>query len=331
MIKKCLLVLSLALLSLPLRASLLSDLYRVEASASGNQQQDQQQAFELLILRLTGDPTSKDAPLLVKAGNNIQPYIQQFSYREDSISVLFNEAKINQLLMQAQLRLWGKQRPDIVLWYASEQDFNRRLLADSSQQSWLENGRKQAALLGLPIRLPVMDLEDTMALSVNDVWGGFDGPLLAASQRYAAPLVLSFRQYPQANQWQIQWRLLDSQSQTVLDNGVVQAPLEQVAVAAMNDVGARLAERYGVVLSQGEQAATLVSFAQIHSMNQYVELERFLYQQPSVAHLTLHQVKQDVFTFEVELLSPWEDLKAALDIAPRLQADETRSKYYHFQ
>lgn len=331
MIRKWLLVLSLAVVMLPVQASLQEELYRVEAQATGDTQQDQQQAFELLVLRLTGEQASNANPLVAKARANINPYIQQFAYRDDAISVLFNEAKVNQLLMQAQLRLWGKQRPDIVLWYANEQNFNRELLADSAQQDWLDAGRQQALLLGLPVRLPVMDLEDSMAVSVNDVWGGFDGPLYAASERYSVPLILSFRQYPQGQNWQIQWRLLDSASQVQLDSGQVQAPLAGVSAAAMSAVSASLAERYGVILGENADEAMLVSFANITSMNKYVELERFLNQQPSVARVTLHNVKQDTFTFEVQLLSPWEDLKSSLDIAPRLQADETRTKYYYYQ
>ncbi|MDO6687969.1 MULTISPECIES: DUF2066 domain-containing protein [unclassified Agarivorans] len=331
MIKKWLLILSLAFVFFPVSAAQQNDLYRIEASATGDNKQDQQHAFELLMLRLTGDASSSSNALVAKAKGNINPYIQQFSFGDDMISVLFNESKVNQLLMQAQLRLWGKQRPNIILWYANEQNFNRDLLADSSQKEWLQQSRQQAQLLGLPIRLPVMDLEDSMAVNVNDVWGGFDGPLYTASERYATPLVLSFRQYPQGQSWQIQWRLLDGTSQVQLDSGQVQASLEQVGAEAMSAVSASLAARYGVVLGEGEAEASLVSFANVTSINKYVELERFLNQQPSVASVTLHHVQHDIFTFEVQLLSPWEDLQASLDIAPRLQADELRAKYYYFQ
>ncbi|MGY5450090.1 DUF2066 domain-containing protein [Agarivorans sp. MS3-6] len=331
MIKKWLLGLVIALVLLPVQAAQQNDLYRIEAAANGTNKEDQQQAFELLLLRLTGDSSSKSNPLVAKAKANIDPYIQQFSYRDQKISVLFNEAKVNQLLMQAQLRLWGKQRPNIVLWYANEQDFNRQLLADSDQQDWLQNAREQAELLGLPIRLPVMDLEDSMALSVNDVWGGFDGPVYRASERYSAPLILSFRQYPQGSHWQIQWRLLDSNAQTQLDSGVVQGTLAEVSTSAISAVTEKLAERYGVMLGENADEAILVSFANITTISQSVELERFLNQQPSVASIMLHKVQHDVFTFEVQLLSPWQDLKSSLDIAPRFQADETKAKYYYFQ
>ncbi|WP_432463634.1 DUF2066 domain-containing protein [Agarivorans sp. QJM3NY_33] len=331
MIKQCWLVLSLALVFLPVEASQQNDLYRVEAVASGDNKQDQQQAFELLLRRLTGDSASHSNPLVVKAKKNITPYIQQFSFAEQHISVLFNEAKVNQLLTQAQLRLWGKQRPDILLWYASEQNFNRQLMADSAEQSWFVHGRQQAQLLALPIRLPVMDLSDSMALSVNDVWGGFDGPLYTASARYNTPLILSFRQYPQGQNWQIQWRLLDSANQVQLASGQVQAPLEEVAAAAMDAVSASLAERFGVALGESTDEAIVLSFANITGMNKYVDLERFLNQQPSVASVTLEQVNHDTFTFRVQLLSPWQDLKSSLDISPRLQVDDIRDKLYYFQ
>ena len=48
----------------------------------------------------------------------------------------------------------------------------------------------QTQAMGLPVSLPLMDLDDNMAVTATDVWGRFADPVLKASQRYGAEMVV---------------------------------------------------------------------------------------------------------------------------------------------
>jgi hypothetical protein len=58
---------------------------------------------------------------------------------------------------------------------------------------------------GLPIVLPLLDLQDMGAVTFTDVWGGFDDRVLAASQRYRADAVLIGRVRPDLIGTTVEW------------------------------------------------------------------------------------------------------------------------------
>jgi hypothetical protein len=57
---------------------------------------------------------------------------------------------------------------------------------------------------GLPVSFPLLDTIDLQNLSFSDIWGGFDDPLIAASERYEADAILVGRiraASSQRNRW----------------------------------------------------------------------------------------------------------------------------------
>jgi hypothetical protein len=61
---------------------------------------------------------------------------------------------------------------------------------------------------GLPITLPLLDLEDMNQIEFADVWGGFEQSLLPASTRYGADAVLVGRIRVTQFGQEVEWLLL---------------------------------------------------------------------------------------------------------------------------
>lgn len=61
--------------------------------------------------------------------------------------------------------------------------------------------------MGLPVSIPLMDLDDNMAVNATDVWGRFADPILKASQRYGAEMVVLGKLTPEGDKWSIDWGL----------------------------------------------------------------------------------------------------------------------------
>ncbi len=86
----------------------------------------------------------------------------------------------------------------------------RRILPDQSSDGWAAALRTQAQAMGLPVSIPLMDLDDNMAVNATDVWGRFADPILKASQRYGAEMVVLGKLTPDGKEegkWSIDWGL----------------------------------------------------------------------------------------------------------------------------
>lgn len=311
--------------ALPLRA----ELFQVEAPATGVAVEDQQAAFDLLLLRLTGDPATRSLPVIAKARGNISPFVQQFSYSDDSISVRFNSQMVGQLLTQAEVRQLGQHRPAVLMWYAVEQGFNRSLLSEAQQAEMMAELNEQTAELALSLQWPILDLQDTAIVDVNDVWGSFDRNIYQASERYSSPLIMTVKQFPVSDgSLQLQWRLLDAQARTQLASGQAQGDSQVAADQLSSQLLQAMVERYGVVLNEASGESVLLSFSGLRSLNRMVSLESYLNQQPAVARVQLHSLQGETVTYRVELLSPWQDLQTALSVDEQFEVDQENPSQY---
>src|SRR5258706_15949695 len=61
---------------------------------------------------------------------------------------------------------------------------------------------------GLPVTLPLLDVQDLRAVTFADVWGGFEDRVAAASARYRADALLIGRVRPGLIGNQIEWLLV---------------------------------------------------------------------------------------------------------------------------
>ena len=90
----------------------------------------------------------------------------------------------------------------------------------------LRGGRTNA---GLPIALPLLDLEDMTAVTFADVWGGFDEPVQRASTRYRADATLIVGVRPGAFGNEVQCLLLKDGGRNTLAGVSLQQCLDGVA------------------------------------------------------------------------------------------------------
>jgi len=63
-----------------------------------------------------------------------------------------------------------------------------------------------ASARGVSLLFPLFDLEDTSGISTSDVWAGFKEPVLEASHRYQADVILTGRLIKTLpTLWEAQW------------------------------------------------------------------------------------------------------------------------------
>lgn len=171
-------------LPLVVSAAQVTDLYQGKAPTSGDMTAAQSQALGDVLVKVTGKRDILTQPDVVKALAAPADYVQQYSYQDiGSVKFLkadFNVAKVNALVGQSKFALLGPVRPQVAIWLVVDEG-ERRILPDQSGDGWSEALRTQTQAMGLPVSLPLMDLDDNMAVNATDVWGRFADPVLQAS------------------------------------------------------------------------------------------------------------------------------------------------------
>ncbi|MFM2482305.1 DUF2066 domain-containing protein [Celerinatantimonas sp. YJH-8] len=312
------------------------DPYQLQIPSSGQLDQDQQQAFKQLIVRVTGSDQALTNPVIEKAESKAGNYLQQYAYLQQNgqsmISVQFNRLQIEKVLTEAKVRFWGVQRPLMVIWDVKEHDGQRDFVADGSDEG--DVLRQQAQQYALPVLLPVMDLDDSMVIRTSDVWGGFTAPVIQASHRYAADIALLIKQYADVDKTQIlDWQLLDLRTSQSLGSGQ-QRSLElgqNIQADMWAAVADALAAHFAVVRSDTLGERIELTFTQVNDFSEYHQIDTFLSTQPSVGTSQLIAVSGHDYTFSVQLLSQWQELKNALDLTGEFKVDPQNPYLYQYQ
>lgn len=237
----------LALFGLSVQAETLTGLYQVREPVSGEgteaRAQATQNALSTLVVRLTGDPKAPQSAGLAGLRKDPQQIISQFGFEAgppETVLVDFDPGSTDRALRQAGLALWGSNRPAILGWWLNDSVGGSSLVGDG--QSSAEPLRRAAQHRGLPLRLPMGDLNEQLVATAKNLEGTDPAPLREASERYAADALLAVHATEGEGKWQGTWRLwLGDQREQGKVEGANQAAL---ADAVMLAVSTRLAPRF---------------------------------------------------------------------------------------
>ncbi|AJE20750.1 DUF2066 domain-containing protein [Azotobacter chroococcum] len=286
-----LLLLCLSLLSLPALAEQLGGLYQVREPVASQQpaarDQALQRALDTLLVRLTGKPEVLQNPALAAVRQDPQQLILKYGYEGQALVVDFDPASTQGQLRQAGLPLWGANRPSLLVWWLNEAGGTAQLVGDGQDSA--QPLRDAAQYRGLPLRLPMADLDEQLVATPENLASG--AGLEGVSGRYGANAMLSVRARQEGDKWLAQWHLSadGGQSQGTAEAADSTALADAVMLAASE----RLAERF-----MGKQEATERLTLQVGGANlaRYAELERTL--EPFGARL--RRVEGDRLVYQLE-------------------------------
>lgn len=266
----------LALISATALAENVSGLYQVREPVTGPGAEARTaatvKALDTLVQRLTGDPKAVQSPALAELRKDPQQIINQVGSEAgppESVVVEFDPGSTERALRKAGLALWGSNRPSILGWWLNDTVEGSNLVGDG--QASAQPLRRAAQHRGLPLRLPLADLQEQLVANAKQVEASDPAPLREASERYGADALLAVHAQEADGKWQGKWQLwLGDQREQGTAEGADQAAL---ADAVMMAVSSRLAPRY--VTRPGASSQLQV---QVQGMNlqRYAELARVL-------------------------------------------------------
>ena len=135
---------------------------------------------------------------------------QQYRYERDSVGpglrlhMVFDPAALEALLRRHALPVWGRERPETLVWLAVD-DGRRRLVSGEDGERYARRLERAAERRGIPLLFPLLDLEERRAVTAADLWGGFDDAAREASHRYGAASVLLVRLQREQGVWRGRW------------------------------------------------------------------------------------------------------------------------------
>jgi hypothetical protein len=337
------LIVVLCILSQQIAAVEVNNIYSAKVSVGSQSVKDRNQALKsalrIVMTKVAGGKITH--PSINKAIKNYQQYVNQYQYERQSgntlLNVSFNEEKVNNVFKENDLAIWGRFRPQIMLWLVQEQGFERNILSATSQSPLADFIESYSQLRGLPLVMPLMDLTDISALSVADVWGRFSFPIEQASTRYLAEAVVIIRisssslveQLPEDNDCQslcstkamvLDWSLLSdiegNSSQRFGNKYQGDEPL-QLLELALDDITKNIVQHYATSTANNNDYQ--IDVANIASLTSFIEVSDFLADLSAVESVQLVSANGNNRRFKLSLIGSQQTLLASLKLNKKLK------------
>lgn len=324
-------LMNLSLLAAPTKAVEMNNLYDaavvVADQSDAARAKGELQALQEVLIRVSGNPQVASNALVKAQLARAGEFVVQFGYSQakegQQLALRFDPALVDRLLRQANEPVWGLRRPLVLLWWVDERNGSRQLMGESTAAEQWQQLAAAANRRGLPLMMPLMDLDDSMALTSADLWGQFMAPVLAASARYQPDLVVVAKSYAAGGSQQLEWQLYPAAAEatapaqatgSVSFSGLAPLPL----VDALAD---KLAATYGVrAAADGGGESLMLTLSGLSNVSDLVAAQQRLAALTAVSRVELLGLKEKQAAFRLYLLGKPADVERGLDLDPHFAA-----------
>lgn len=236
---------------------------------------------------------------------NVMIYVDQYTDEGNRFTIKYNPDLINKLISDIGQTSWGHSRPSVILWLALEEQQVRRLVGSENAPELQATIAAIAEKQGLPVFLPLMDLQDMTAVTANDVWGEFSTVLKEASKRYQAQAILVGKiihhETPVSGKaWEGHWQLItlgESPSWTIQSDS-----LEEMLTQGVSGTTRLMIGHYGVKNSKeslSDDKPILIRVRDIQTEADFAKVEAYFSSLDQVNKVSINELAGSLATFEI--------------------------------
>jgi hypothetical protein len=309
--------------ALPVSAEIVKKLYDIEIPVFSQDRKERKEAIKSglakVLVKVTGRSAVADLLELEDVYRVAPQYVQQFRYRKMPKKVIpkkavkgqgvvkqpgkvlwirFNKKAINKMLRQRNLPVWGQTRPSALVWFVVDENGRREFVGNDRDNIISETILNYSKIRGLPVRFPLMDLTDRVNIKTSDIWAGFDGTILEASERYHTEAVVVGRAFQSfSGLWNIRWTLyLNGQRQVweFQDNEIVAA-----ITPGIDQVTDNLSVRFTQINSNQDNNQVLLKVMNIENLADYTRVVQYLSSISSVVQVQPYVLNKDNVIFNL--------------------------------
>lgn len=317
----------------------LSKLYVAKVDAELSTKQGLSVGFDQVMIRASGQRSVLQHPVIQEHKKRLRDYIVQYGHIEEEgrrwLEVTFNQEAIERLLRLANQPIWGSLRPLTLVWLVQEQNFSRELVGESSPLLQQARVAQMTQERGVPVILPLLDLDDMMQVEAADVWGHFLEPVQQASLRYNPDQIVLAKLYqPTENQYELQWRIYpfsDGGESAVLTpwyQGQISGESPELLAQWWQQMSDVLGQRFATQTAGMEAETIDIAIHNLTDLPRVLAAEKSLSAMAMVSTASLQQLDASRALFSIQLLGTADDFFNALKLDKRLQPLELEPKKF---
>jgi len=324
--------LSSAMLLGAAQAAEVKGLYSADVPVHGQDDAERRQAvrdgLSLVLIKVSGRRETPTLPAVAAVLESPMQFVQQFRYHalpeqwqhavdaqgqfySQLLRINYDGQAVNRVLRAANLPVWGRARPSALIWLAVE-DWNQRSIMGAGNLPHIrEVFIRQADQRGLPIILPLLDLQDQSSLGFADIWGDFQDDILQASSRYQAGGVLVGRLYRQsADEWQARWSMYqEGDVQRWVTEGLQQ---QQVLTEGLDTAADIFAGRFARLPGESRDNRVAMVIHDVATLEAYARVMKYLESLDLAKDVLVEQVSVDKVTFSLTVRGELQSLEQAM-------------------
>lgn len=315
-------------------AAEVTDLYQAQAPVESQTEEDRQRlAPELLkqvVIKVVGDRRAVEQADISALVTDAERYIDQFYYQQipyiesDApvqqlvLTLDFNASGINDALQKIGLPVWDKIRPESLIWVAIEYEGKQQLISEGDEDSLLLQIQQAAQKRGIPLLMPLMDLEDQTQLTFNDVSTGNNTAVKQASERYGASVVVTARLRGDAQSTEISWQaILGDDIERWSSQGDVQTAVHQ----GVDELADRLGRRLNMPFSASGDTELAIQVTGINDYEGYSRLMDYLGSLQAVSDIKVGSLGSEKLDLVLVIQAEPEKFRQLLAMGRVIQAD----------
>lgn len=241
----------------------------VDDQSTRTQNQAVKEALKIALIKLSGRPDIGEYQQVQDLVANARQYLRSYQFNEENGQLWyvaeFDLIQLESFIRESTLPLWGQRRPDTLLWLAIEDGQGDRYLLGEGSGELSHAIHQYAERRGIPLALPLLDLTDSQALTMYDVWGLFVNRIQAASSRYGSDFVMGGRLFKTQSKHMPTLRRDDTQQ--------AQAYVDRESAFGAGDVNDM--ERYFDPEEEHEESGPAFTAAEFKSMQSRARKGRF--------------------------------------------------------
>ncbi len=275
------------------------------------------------------------------------------------LKVTFAEASVKRVLIQEQAPIWGAIRPLILAWVVVEEEGVRHLVGATEVERFLPRFHQVAKELGLPVFLPVGDLEDQMSVDANLLWGMFEDGLPRSPGRYKhdVSLIIALRPsesldldpnskaetnnpkdmndtslsnrifvegwFEKLERFDVTWKVVAPDIKEFGDKayGVAsQATVDRLSETVLSNVSSYLSDAYSVSNEfVSENQRLVLEVSDVDSFSAFVKVQEVISRLAPVQSVALLNVRGSSLFFELSILESVSKLEQHIELTRRLK------------
>ncbi len=307
------------------------DYYRAKVPVKSQSETDRARSTALglkdVLVRLSGSTEVVQSPQIRSALQKPLAYLEQFQYEQardemgtmrEYLVMTFNPSVIENLLRDAQQPFWPVNRPEVLVWLVENSRDGGKTFVNDGAAPVVRSIASAAKARGVPVRFPLLDLEDQMSLTPEQLWSFDEEALLRAAERYKSDTLLVGR-YAETSvgEWLVTWQYFhrgEWRNYETRDSDV-----QAIGYGAINPLADYLAGLYAVAPGSQEEGFTTTQVRGVDSFMDYRKMLDYLDGLAVVNGFQLVSIADDVILMNVQITGDLDQFQNVLSLDRKMR------------